>query len=461
MKKQNCFAQVSVALFCLLTAGLIEVSSIIRLSFWNYLETYVAENYLIIPCALFVGAALTLKQPRDARRARAVGMVCVLWFVLIQLLHQTTEQATRNVGFFACAMLLAYPYPAVAGDNQRRGLRLVGWLYTGVAVLLCLGGLLLKMEMLPGWLEEAFCWDGTRLNAARHPNITACLLMIAIAFCLSQVKRLRRWWSKSALVLLTVVFYYFQAITNGRTAIMVTSGMISGIFLLNFYRKDWKRIVLLLAAAVILTVGLYVGATKLYYRHEQALVAQFYAHQVMTQPEPAAPADTAPAQESGLPAAPAKETPPSSGDRSLKNQMLHLNGRLPTWKAAVKALRDNPSVLICGKHYVKEMLSYYRGSRIDHAHNSFLEVTLWLGLPGLAMALYFSFLAVRGSLRILFDNADLEGKCAALLTLGLLVCAILEPILFTGADDYHFVNFVFFLCVGYLEVWRRQLRSNL
>lgn len=457
-----------VAFFCLLAAGLIEALSIIQLPFLNYPETYVVETYLIVPCAMFFGAALMVKQDRKSCRELLIGLVCVTWFALLQVLHQITEQGARNLGFFASALLLAYPYSAVTDDCQRRrGLRLMGWLFTGAAVLLCLGGLMLKLEVLPANLGSVFFWDGVRLHAARHPNITACVLMIAIAFCLSQVFRFRTAWAKFGLSGLTVVFFCFQALTNGRTAIMLTSGMIALISLLPFYRKNWKRLLLILVAGAVLTLGLYTGATALFYRNEAALKAAFYAQQAETRAEPSVPLEpqlevtqeTQPVSPASA-EAPASEAAPTSGDRALEHQLRDLNGRLPTWKAAINALADNPSLLLTGKHYVGETLSYYRGSPIEHAHNSFLEITLWLGLPGVVMALYISFLVLRGGLRVLLSDGDMEEKCIALLPLCLLACSLLEPILFTGNEEYHFLNFVFFLCGGYLEQWGRLLRNE-
>lgn len=461
MIKNNQLNWTATGSFCLMIAGLMEALSIIQLDFLNYLETYVAENYLVIPCTVFFGAALTVRQSKNSQRELLIGLMCVAWFMLLQILHRITEQGSRNLGFFACAVLLAYPYPAVIDDGHSRiGLRMIGGLFIGVATLLCAGGLLLKLEILPVYLENEFFWDGVRLHAARHPNISACVLMIAIAFSLVQFFLLRQRWKKVFLLLLVVVFFSFQALTNGRMAIMVTSGMICLIFLSPFYRKEWKRIVVLLLSGVVLAAALYSCATVLFYRNETSLQAAFYTHQDTVKQEPML-SEQIELKEPEIiqpvfcnTAEPlVQDAAPTSGDRTLKHQLFNLNGRLPTWNAAAKALINNPSLLLTGKHYVGEMLSYYRGMYVEHAHNSFLEVTLWLGLPGLAMALYFSFLAIREGSRVLLGSCDMEARCIALLTLCLLACSLLEPILFTGSAEYHFLNFVFFLCIGYLQQW--------
>ena len=42
----------------------------------------------------------------------------------------------------------------------------------------------------------------------------------------------------------------------------------------------------------------------------------------------------------------------------------------------------------------------------------------------------------------------------SLLTLCLLGCALLEPYLFVVDVSYHYLDFLFLLCLGYLNLWR-------
>lgn len=153
---------------------------------------------------------------------------------------------------------------------------------------------------------------------------------------------------------------------------------------------------------------------------------------------------------------------PVFSDRSLKSSLGTLNGRTGTWKGAIAALKDNPRILLRGTYYVGETVSYYKdpGSfAVEHTHNSYLEILFWLGIPGLIMALYFTFLAVRGCIKILFGSSSMERKCAAMLCVCLLGSSMLEPLLFTGVIHYHFINFYFFLCLGYVNQWADEAKE--
>ena len=65
-------------------------------------------------------------------------------------------------------------------------------------------------------------------------------------------------------------------------------------------------------------------------------------------------------------------------------------------------------------------------------------------------------LALWNAAVLLWRNDDLWKSCVAVVMLGLLGCAFLEPYLFTVNVKYHFFDFLFLLCLGYMNVWRTR-----
>ena len=53
----------------------------------------------------------------------------------------------------------------------------------------------------------------------------------------------------------------------------------------------------------------------------------------------------------------------------------------------------------------------------------------------------------------------LSQKVIAMLTVCLLVSAMMEPYLFITDNYYHHIDFIFFLCLGYLVHWRSEAQK--
>ena len=79
-----------------------------------------------------------------------------------------------------------------------------------------------------------------------------------------------------------------------------------------------------------------------------------------------------------------------------------------------------------------------------------------MGLPGLAAALVITALTLWSAAVVLWRNMDLWKSCIALLALCLLGCAMLEPYLFVVDVSYHYLDFLFLMCLGYLCLWRGE-----
>ena len=111
-------------------------------------------------------------------------------------------------------------------------------------------------------------------------------------------------------------------------------------------------------------------------------------------------------------------------------------------------------ILLIGTEYVEMIMTRYSPAVLYHTHNSWLEALYRMGLPGLAAALALTALAVWSAADVLWRSRDLWKCGVALLTLCLLGCALLEPYLFVVDVSYHYLDFLFLLCLGYLNLWR-------
>ena len=93
---------------------------------------------------------------------------------------------------------------------------------------------------------------------------------------------------------------------------------------------------------------------------------------------------------------------------------------------------------------------------VQHSHNAWIEALYQLGIPGLAL----TGLAVWNGAALLWRNADLLQSCVAMVVLCLMGCAVMEPYLFVVNAQFHYFDFLFLLCLGYMDQWRKLTRNR-
>lgn len=133
-----------------------------------------------------------------------------------------------------------------------------------------------------------------------------------------------------------------------------------------------------------------------------------------------------------------------------------LTERTKIFSACFKLIKDNPSVLLHGvltKDILRELNRYIVSSDVYyHTHNAWLQVLVNVGLPGLLLVLYMTWMAIRSSWRILFrrpaEKIPLAECWLAFGCLALLADGITEPYLFT--DVYAIACFCLMILLSYI-----------
>ena len=455
------------------------------------INEYFANTYLIIPCLLFAGAAVTHPLSVPGKHRLLLGFATACWFMIVQVWHAANDWGYNALGPFFFLFLLAFPFATVTRDGKRNiGLYLLGQVYIAAALMLIGYTLLLYMGYLPEMMRDYIFWGGARLTNIWSPNPTACLLMIgfgfSIAFFCSTAKR----WLKGVLLLIAAASFACMTLTNSRTTILTACAMMGGIcfFALIHKKGGWKRCLIAGVAAIVITGGLFLFSKGLYQIHTDIRISQITEQLEAEKAE--ADVQEIPAETGKTAQTPTEEIPASAepqavevvrnedvfvgtlyvdpntgettlqsnaGQGSLIDDIWTLNGRTTIWKAAFRALLAEPKILFLGTKNVTNVVASYGSFPAAHAHNSWIQTVMNLGLLGLIFALVYSWIVLRSAFFLLFDSrVELWKKAIVILVLGLLVTGMLEAYLF-ASDGYHFIAFPFHLCGGYLAHWRDQL----
>ena len=452
--------------YCLIAAGALELLFMILGSLFNYVAYYYVETYLIVPCAAFFALSLLSKVPSHARKSIFLCLAMVVWFMVTQTAQRLQGMEPKVIGMFFCTYLLAFPYASITEDGKKQqGLKWITGIYIAVSLVLCVYASMLYFGLLPDWFHNEVRWDGARLLALWHPNICACLFMIGIALCLGLFFSCRNPYGKALLIFACAVQFLFLALTNCRTSILMTCALIGDIFFFGVYRGGWLRAVLLAFLALLLMLGLFILSGTLYEANETALIEKYASH-LESEDSEQAPAASVPSGSITIPVKTDSQTgevtlESVNGQGSFMSDLKTLNGRTTIWQSALNALRDNKRILLFGTEYVGTSISYYNPFPVVHGHNSWVEITFRMGLLGLIFALGFTWIGLRSAVTLIFDpKTDMWKKSISMLTLCVMVAGALEPFLFSADISYHFLDFFFFICLGYLDTWYHQRKES-
>lgn len=475
----------NVPVLLLLAAGVMEFLMITLESRFSAIAYYLTENYLIVPCLLFLGYTLRGEVTAFAKRRLLLSLAAVAWFVIVQMQHALSGMEHHPMATVFFVYLMAFPFASLAEDRDNTGIRWIGKLLVAASLVLVGYSLFLVLDWVPEGMGEVLFWDGARLHALWHPNISACYFMIGIGFSAAFCARAEKPWVKALLLAAMAAQFLAMSLTNCRTMLLMTGALFGGIAFFRIFRGSWKQLILGLLAAAVLLVGSFKLSGGIFRWNNDRLIAAHSASQeqvmeeaaavtevvpveaapVETAPVEAVPAETAPAEAAPVETAPAlDETGVISGDNpqgTLASDMRTLNGRTIIWKSALNAVRDNQTLKWWGTEYSGTVISVYNPWEVVHAHNSWMEALMRMGVPGLLLSLAFTAVSLWSAARLLLSQkTEMWKKTIAMTTLCVMVAGFLEPYLFITNVYYHILDFVFFFCTGYLDFWCRPNREK-
>lgn len=455
-------------LLFLIAAGIMEFLFITLENLFYGFGYYLTETYLIIPALLFAGCALGGKLSKFAGKRLLLAGIAVAWFVLVQFVHKLSGMDTQPLATFFFIYLMAFPFASVSEDHSNAGINWIGGMFlTASLILVGYAGILL-LELVPDALTQYLYWDGARMRVFWHPNVSACFFMLGIAFSAAFLVQSRKIVVKVLLAVAIVLQFASMALTNCRTTLLLTSALFGGILFFKIFKGNWKQLILGLLAALIVFVGAFKISGSIYQWHNERLIDKKYEEMLAAAESEEIPAETETVQEETL-AAPEENVPTeqpavinkedivlvsANSQKSLAHDLRTFNSRTGIWKSALNAVKDSKILALFGTEYAGLVLSSYYGGELHHAHNSWLEVLMRLGIPGLLMSLVFTALAVWSAVKLVFNQSvELWKKIVAMLTVCLLGAGFLEPYLFITNVYYHVTDFAFFFLTGYLDYW--------
>ena len=448
----------NVPMLLLLAVGIIEFVFMTLESQFSGIGYYLAETYVIVPCLLFLGYILREKRSPFASRRLVLAAAAVGWFVFVQCMHKLLDMGNHPMTTVFFVYLMGFPFAALSDDRDNRGLWWIGGVLTAASLVLVGYSACLVLGWVPESLRDVLYWDGSRLLAFWHPNITACYLMMGMGFAVVFLLQAQKLVTKVLLAAAVVVQFLVMSLTNCRTTLLMTGALFGGIVFFLIFRGGWKQLVLGLLAAAVVLVGSFKLSGTIYRWNEDRLLSLAGVPaevELPVQPESAAYAELEIYQyqvEDDGRVVMVTENPQGS----LENDMRSLNGRTDIWKSALKAIRDDKKLALWGTEYPGTVISVYNHFPVEHGHNSWMEVLLRTGIPGLLMALIFTAVSVVSAGKLLLHPAtELWKKIIAMMTMCVMVAGFLEPYLFATNFYYHAIDFPFFFCTGYLDYWCR------
>lgn len=418
------------------------------------------EDCLIIPCVLFWGAILERMGSRINKRSLILPGAMVVWFLLLQIRRGMELSDTDNIGLFIATYLFSYPLASVLLDREKASLKIFAGAYLAAAAVLAFLGLILVFDVMPDFLSQHIYWDGPRIYLFWHPNVAATLLMIGIVFCSAFMAQAKQVSSKIAFLVLLALMIGIQALTNCRTAIILTGGYLGATLFFALIKRGRKWFLPGVLSVLVVTVAVFEGAGYLYQVNNDRLVNQY----IQQQSEQASHEEESQSQET-------EETIPvwvnaESGEVSLITESAQgsilsdlgtLNSRTRIWNAALYAIRETPSILYWGMPNPGWYVSYYLDFEIAHLHNAWLQAFVGMGLIGFLITVLFTLTTAWNCLIILIRyNGDVWKRSIAILSLCLMAAGMLEPYLFYTSGQYHLTDLLFFLCAGYLAYWQEE-----
>jgi O-antigen ligase len=266
-------------------------------------------------------------------------------------------------------------------------------------------------------------FNGAHLCAGIHYNVTGMSALCCTMFSLAGLCRSKNSIMRFAYLLATVFMVILVVLTQSRTAryaliVSLAAGVYGWFVARGFIRRRWLSHAAGLAAAALLLVCAYQGASML-----TSAALRHYAQSDETAQIPFVSA--AIAQEEAA-AAPAKE-----GKQARKAVDATLSGRTDIWRNLFKLWKENPKYLLIGNGIGRTGSQIVAGTIHERngavaVHNTYLQFIADFGLIGFGFMAAFLALLAAPVVRSLFSAGSQGYRPLGMLVIAALMTGMME-----------------------------------
>lgn len=422
-------------------------------------------QYLLFPWGVALAYPVLTRRVTVQSPGLLALTVFFIWFLFSCFIN-------RSYSFFSCSNLwlthiavLFVLYFQPEGRSLHAVLREAEWSAHLLAVLcfpVYLCGIFASLTQRPidiGLGVFIGMVDEQRLFIFAHPNTVASVAVISLLLsCYIAIRH--KGLLRMAHILNICVMFLGVALTQSRTSAIALS-MAAAILVFCALHGHMQRILTPVTAAILTAVL----CLMLQQSTWPALASlSNYIHssaEISIQMDDTASCTTT-AEPTANPAS-ASLSPEAQNDRSseiididvrsLNQHFSDFSGRTALWSGALTFLRDHPVKLLTGVSQlgVQESLMPYcpQIETVGDTHNSYVQLLVSVGLPGLLSVLCFLVSQVKPIVRVLGAPAEGALRGAYVLStipLALIVISLMETILFSANN---LSNPVFFLALGW------------
>ena len=399
--------------------------------------TLVISHYVCPLVFAFAGMTLLEGSTRQ-KTAYWIGSAFVAWFAVSRILLKELylDDSFTTFACQSCTYLFAFPFAYNA--KSKNGLRIASviWIivYSLVAWIGVFSAVYSQNITLPLFKTEILMDPKElRLYAGGHPNFAACMFMLAFMLAVWFAAQLRTRCKLFPFLLACIGCYAGIALADSRTVMIQIACFSAGLAFTRVthtpLKNNWKKYLLASLAGIICLVVVFAGFdwVKL---SVTALANNVTAHAEEVEKQVVA-------------------------KRVLLDTTL--TGRTYIYRKLIQLIQQQPRIFLAGMRNSELTRTILKATRTFHAHNSYLQTLLHMGLPALLMAFYFTVMAVWKSLKLIFNSrAAWTDQILAIMLLAFLLGTLTEPYLFS--DFSLNANFPFFLILGYVLEAERKLK---